>query len=105
MVLKCRQLISLVGRVDVLGPKQIGKALDLVIGGTIGYYGRATPLRFQDCEDIEQERRRILESRQICPSTPRLPAYLSQDTGGLGHTHAYQWAAAAYVDQVDRAIN
>ena len=87
VVHKCRQLITLVGRIDVLGPQQLRKAIDLVVGGTIGYYGRATPLTFKNCEQIEQARRHVLAKRNICPDTPRLPAYLSQ-------RHRGAWAHA-----------
>ena len=88
-----------------LGPRQIKTAIDLSIGGTIGYYARATPMTWEHCNEIEEARLQMLNQRELCAKTPRAAVYISTEAGGLAHQHAYQWASAAFIDQIHRALN
>ena len=36
-------------------------AMQAAVAGVIGYYGRATPLSWADCKEIERTRARVLE--------------------------------------------
>ena len=102
---KCCQMIRLIGRVPILGPEQLKRAMELALHGIIGFYARSTPVPWEVCKSIEAVRAEVLQRRGICPAAPRLPIYAPCAAGGLGHTHAYQIAASAFIDQIDRMIN
>ena len=76
----------------------------LALSGVLGYYARATPMSWSVCEEIEAVRAEVLASRQLHPGVPRAGIYLDAKAGGAGHTHVYQYAAAAFVHQVDCAL-
>ena len=101
---KCKGLISQISKVEALGPRQVERAIDLAIMGVCGYYCRATPMAWRDCEEIEMAKRRALRAAGLGPAEPAGAWYLEKQAGGMGHTHVYQIAAGAYVDQVDRAL-
>jgi hypothetical protein len=102
---KCCQMIRLIGRVPILGPEQIRRAVELAVSGICGFYGRSTPIPWATCKEIEAVRAEVLQRRGISPSSPRLPIFAPCEAGGLGHTHTYQIAASAFVDQVDRMLS
>ena len=104
VVMRCTQVVKLIGRIPVLTNEQMSGMMDLAVGGIVGYYGRATPLTWQDCSRIEQARAYAVRVRGLCPGVPRVQMYAAPEEGGLSHAHAYQVAAAAFVDQVDRAL-
>ena len=75
-------------------------------GGVLEYYGRAYPVDFARAERVERERRKAYaRSGHRARLGPRLQVYASCKAGGLGATHFYARAAAAYMDQVDLALN
>ena len=47
---------------------------------------------------------RVLATAGQCPSEPSVLTYAAREAGGAGHTHTYQVAGAAFMDQVDRAL-
>ena len=104
VVTRCTQVVKLIGRIPVLTSEQMDQMVSLAIGGVIGYYGRATPLRWSDCQKIERARAYAMHVRGFTPTVPRVQMYAAPTEGGLGHAHAYQAAAAALIDQVDRAL-
>jgi GNAT superfamily N-acetyltransferase len=77
--------------------------LNISLAGVIGFYGRSTPLTWEDAQKIEGARVNALRARGIVTGTPRAQLYEKRHTG-LQHTHAYAYAAAAIVDQVHRAL-
>ena len=100
----CCALIRQIGRVDMLGPKQLRRGFELAMAGVLGYYCRSTPMTWASCQQIEAVRAEVMARRGICASTPRAAIYLTGEAGGAGHMHAYQYAAAAYIDQFHRAL-
>ena len=74
--------------------------MDAAIGGIVGYYGRSTVIREDDAEQVERVRIGALRAREY--AGPR--AEQVYDVYGAGHKHTYTHAAAALVDQVDRAM-
>ena len=104
VVTRCVQVVKLIGRIPVLTCEQTDQMMSLAVGGIIGYYGRATPLRWHDCQKVERARAYAMRVRGFTPTIPRVQMYAATAEGGLGHAHAYQAAAAALVDQIDRAL-
>jgi ribonuclease HI len=103
-VARCRAIIQVIGRVEGLTLEQLNETIDIAIAGIIGYYGRATPMRWEDMEKVEQERRKVLKNRGYARSVPRARCYTNTRRGGMEVQHAYVVAAAALVDQVDRML-
>ena len=56
VVRNCCALIRQIARVDMLGPRQTQRCMELALAGVLGYYARSTPLRWSDCHKIEQAR-------------------------------------------------
>ena len=104
VVTRCVQVVKLIGRIPVLTSEQMDQMMSLAVGGIIGYYGRATPIRWSDCQRIERARAYAMRVRGFTPTIPRVQMYAAPTEGGLGHAHAYQATAAALVDQIDRAL-
>ena len=102
---KCMQLLGLIARVEALGPQQVAQAMNLAVGGIIGYTGRSTPLGWTECNKIEAARMAALRRAGLAGGRRRAPIYLPEEAGGLGHVHSYQVAAAALMDEFERAIN
>ena len=102
---KCMQLLGLIARVEALGPQQVAQAMNLAVGGIIGYTGRSTPLGWAECNKIEAARMAALRRAGLAGGRRRAPIYLPEEAGGLGHVHSYQVAAAALMDEFERAIN
>ena len=98
------QLVKMIGKIDMLGPSQMVAAMDLAIGGVIGYTGRSTPIDYETCKRIEAERAKALRRAGIGEGRHRAALFLPPEAGGMGLTHAYQMAAAAYLDQFERAF-
>ena len=103
-VRKCRQIIGLIGHVPCLRQDQMAKGMSLGIAGILGYYGRATVIRWEDCVEIEKARAAAMRARGFTPGVPRTQMYKSHKYGGMGHEHAYTYAAAELCDQIDRAL-
>ena len=101
----CCALIRKIGRVDMLGPRQTRRAMELAIAGVMGYYCRSTPMTWAGCEKIEAVRASVLAQRGMAAETPRAAIFLPEEAGGAGHMHAYAYAAAAYMDQFHRALS
>ena len=101
---KCKQILKMIGKIDKLGPSQLTKATDLALGGFIGYTGRSTPIDYATCERIETTRAKVLKRAGVGGGKHKAPLYLPPEAGGMGLTHAYQIAAAAYLDQFERAL-
>jgi hypothetical protein len=77
----------------------------LALSGIIGYYGRSTVITWEDCQSIEQVRASALNAKGYSVGIPRLQIYDVKERGGMGMEHAYTYAAAALIDQVDRALS
>ena len=102
---KCMQMIGLIARVESLGPQQVTQAMNLAVGGIIGYTGRSTPIGWEECNRIEQARVTALKRAGLAGGRRRAMLYLPEEAGGLGHIHSYQVAAAALMDEFERAVN
>ena len=50
---KCIQMIKLIGRVPILGPEQMRRAMSLAVAGITGFYARSTPIPLVACKQIE----------------------------------------------------
>ena len=98
---QCCQLIRLLGRVPTLGPEQLRQAISLAIAGTVGYFGRSTPMPFAVCASIEAVRAETLRQRGICEGEPRILAFAPYAAGGLELELTYQYAASAFIDTFD----
>ena len=84
----------------------LDKLLEASGGGVLEYYGRAYPVGWERAERVERERRKAYaRSGHRARLGPRLQVYADCAVGGLGATHFYARAAAAYMDQVDLALN
>jgi hypothetical protein len=70
VVIKCRKLIGMIGRLPCLTEQQMAKAIALAISGIIGYYGRSTIITWEDCVTIEQARVAALSIRNITEGVP-----------------------------------
>ena len=57
-VSKCTSVIRLACNVPRLTAVRLGEVIALTAGGVMGYAARCTPMRFEDTEEIERERRR-----------------------------------------------
>ena len=86
---QCCRLLRLIGRLSLLGPEQLRRAMSLAIAGVIGFYGRSTPIPYATCAAIEAVRTETLRRRGICPSEPRIIAFAPPEAGGLGHEHDF----------------
>ena len=104
VVRDCDQVLRLMGRVGVLGEKQLGTAMGLGVEGVVSHYGRSTPLGLETCDRIERTRAEVLAKRGIAAGTPRIQMHASVAAGGLQQRHAYQLATAALVDEVERVM-
>ena len=74
----------------------------LALSGIIGYYSRSTAITWKDCQNIEQVRAPgALNAKGYSVGIPRLQINDVKERGGMGMEHAYTYAAAALIDQVD----
>ena len=101
---KMVQILRVIGRIPALNNVQMSKCMSIAVAGVIGYYGRSTPLSMADCKAIEGARAVAMQQRGFSPSVPHLQIYANARDGGLQHEHAYRVAAAALIDQIDRAL-
>ena len=99
-VAQCKKAVWLIGNMQHLTVDQMAGAMDAAIGGTVGYYGRSTVIRRVDAEEIETVRIATLRARGYL-GAETAQAY---DDHGARHRHTYTHAAAALVDQIDRAM-
>lgn len=99
----CKRTIWAIGKVPCLTQKQLRRAMQAAVTGVIGYYGRATPIRYEDCAAIEEARAAVLRHRKWHTGDPS-NIYAGKEAGGMAHEHAYQIAVAAYVDQIDAVM-
>ena len=104
VVRKCRQALGMIGRIPLITEEQMGRASALALSGIIGYYGRAAVITWEDAVRIEEARTQMLRARNVTTALPRATVYAGRESG-LGHTHAYAYAAAALCDQVERALD
>ena len=105
VVRRCSGVITALARLGVLNVEQYARASSAAVLSVLGYYGRATPIGRAACEQIEVVRRRALGQlghRAACAPTAQV--YLAAGDGGCGVQHCFATAAAALVDQVDRAL-
>ena len=79
---RCTQMIEMIGRVPALSSEQMSRCMDLAVSGVIGYYGRSTPITWEDCEQIETVRARVVRQRGFAPGVPKLQVYASYEMGG-----------------------
>ena len=100
----CIEIIRTIGRVPHMNNDHMRRVMSLAIGGVIGYRGRSTILTWDDCKAIEASRVLALRQRGYTPGIPQVQIYETPEEGGMGHEHAYAIAAAALIDQVDRAL-
>ena len=70
VVRTCSQLMRMVGRAGGLGERQFRVALGLAVEGTIGFYGRATAIGWEACEEIERVRAEVLRQRGFASGAP-----------------------------------
>eukprot|EP00965_Chrysotila_dentata_P097857 3235405-Pleurochrysis_carterae.AAC.2 len=75
------------------------------MAGVLGYYARSTPMDLTTCKSIEEARAKVLRATGYATGAPRGQIYHAGSEGGMEtHEHAYGIAAAAYCDQIDRAL-
>jgi hypothetical protein len=98
------QVLQLIGRIPGLSNAQMSNVMSMAVGSMIGYWGRSTSLRWKDCEAIERARTAAMTRRGFSAGRPKLQMYADAEEGGLQHAHVYRVAAAALVDQIDRAL-
>eukprot|EP00965_Chrysotila_dentata_P025442 845662-Pleurochrysis_carterae.AAC.2 len=92
-------------RLPGLTQKQLGSTLALGVTGVLGYYARSIPMDLTTCKSIEEARVEVLRAAGYATGTPRGQIYHSGTEGGMEtHEHAYGIAAAAYCDQIDKAL-
>eukprot|EP00965_Chrysotila_dentata_P187422 6172125-Pleurochrysis_carterae.AAC.1 len=102
---KSKRIIYAIGRLPGLTQKQLGSTLALGVAGVLGYYARSTPMDMTTCNSIEEARARVLRAAGYSTGAPRGQIYHAGCEGGMDtHEHAFGVAAAAYCDQIDRAI-
>eukprot|EP00965_Chrysotila_dentata_P197476 6178208-Pleurochrysis_carterae.AAC.1 len=102
---KSKRIIYAIGRLPGLTQKQLGNTLALGVAGVLGYYGRSTPVDRTTCNSIEEARARVLRAAGYATGAPRGQIYHAGSEGGMEtHEHAFGVAAAAYCDQIDRAL-
>eukprot|EP00965_Chrysotila_dentata_P011612 379970-Pleurochrysis_carterae.AAC.1 len=102
---KSKRTIYAIGRLPGLTQKKLGSTLALGVAGVLGYYARSTPLDLTTCKTIKQARMRVLRAAGYATGAPRGQIYHAESEGGMEtHEHAFGVAAAAYCDQIDRAI-
>ena len=97
-------VLCLIGRIPYLTRRQMVRMMTAAVTGMVSYRARSTPLRWEDAEAIETARAHAMRRAGYAPSEPRLQLYEHEQEGGLAHKHAYAVAAAAYLDQIDRAL-
>ena len=97
------RMIQMIGHLPGLDCAQIQDVIDTVLNGMIGYYGRATPLTWADTCAIEGARKAALARRGF-GTGEAWQVYGDHQHGGMNSMHAYQMAAGAYIDTVDRAL-
>eukprot|EP00965_Chrysotila_dentata_P051818 1720295-Pleurochrysis_carterae.AAC.1 len=102
---KAKRIIFAIGRLLGMSQEQLGKTLALGIAGVLGYYARSTPMDLRTCKSIDEARIKVLRAAGYATGWPRGQIYHRATEGGVEtHEHAYGIAAAAYCDQVDRAL-
>ena len=99
------QIFGAIGRIPGMDNARMCETMDVAVQGVMGYFGRATPFTWGDCERMEQARAYALRLRGFSPGVPKLQIYAEHPEGGLGHHHVYRVAAAALMAQVDRALS
>eukprot|EP00965_Chrysotila_dentata_P051128 1694947-Pleurochrysis_carterae.AAC.2 len=102
---KVKRLIFAIGRLPGLTQGQLGRIMALGVSGVLGYYARSTPMDMTTCKSIEEARVKVLRAAGYATGLPRGQIYHAAQEGGMEtHEHAYGVAAAAYCDQIDRAL-
>eukprot|EP00965_Chrysotila_dentata_P225342 6194694-Pleurochrysis_carterae.AAC.2 len=102
---KAKRIIFAIGRLPGMSQEQMGITLALGIAGVLGYYARSTPMDMGTCKSIEEARAKVLRAAGYATGWPRGQIYHRATEGGMEtHEHAYEVAAAAFCDQVDRAL-
>eukprot|EP00965_Chrysotila_dentata_P181786 6001098-Pleurochrysis_carterae.AAC.1 len=100
-----KRIIYAKGRLPGLTQKQLGSTLAVGVAGVLGYYARSTPMDLTTCKSIEEARVKVLRAAGYATGAPRGQIYHAGAEGGMErHEHVYGIAAAAYCDQIDRAL-
>jgi hypothetical protein len=86
-------VITTIGRIPGLSNAQMANVMNMATNSLIGYTGRCTAIRMEDCEAIEAARTTAMQRRGYSPGAPRHQIYDEPENGGLGHKHAYSVAA------------
>ena len=98
----------MLGRVPLLGPEQLPRGMSLAVGRILRSCNAPLPFSVWVCASIETARAEALRRRGICPGEPRTGRILMfspYHAGGLQHEHLYQYAAAAFVDEIDWVLS
>jgi hypothetical protein len=104
-VRRCCAVLAALARIGVLSLLQFEQAADAAVNSVIGYYGRATPIGMEACEQIEAARRRGMAANgHRSYNGSKEQTYDPLVEGGAGVRHSYAVACAALVDQIDRAL-
>ena len=75
----------------------------LMMGGLIGYYGRAVPLSMQWCQQVVAVQEYVARRRGFGTGRPHRSLFDAEH--GLGWPHPYEFVAATLVDQVDSIVS
>jgi hypothetical protein len=105
VVRECSRLLRMIGRAGLLGERQVRVAMGLAIEGTIGFYGRATAIGWDACEEIERVRAEVLRQRGFSSGRDSAQIHADRRAGGLDHRHAYQHASAVLIDEIESTMD
>ena len=104
MRIKAITVLKVIGRIPILTSAQMASFMTSALSSVISYKSRSTILRWEDAEAIEAARAQAMRTAGYSPGVPRTQLYEPEDMGGHAHQHVYAISAAAYIDQIDRAL-
>ena len=104
MRIKAITVLKVIGRIPVLTSLQMASFMTSALSSVTSYKSRSTILRWDDAEAIEAARAQAMRTAGYSPGVPRMQMYEAEDAGGQAHQHVYAISAAAYIDQIDRAL-
>ena len=77
----------------------------MVIESYVWYYARGTVLTEEDCQAIETARIEAIRNARHAPVHPSQQAYAPPAEGGMGSMHTYAIAMAAWMSEIEKALN